>query len=151
MLFSYSLTHYRCTSCRHEITRSTSTAFLYYFALLGIGLAVTLPLYERAFEPEGWERMIPIVIELATLTGSVLVWSVAYSLIRENVKTCSRCGGQFEVFGGGFNHGLVPNLEDVVIGLLFTIGQMSLEGLRLAGSLAVVAVGVGIVWRSLRR
>ena len=63
--------------------------------------------------------MLPIVIELTTLIGSVLVWSVASGLLRENVRTCSRCGGQIEVVGGGFNHGLVPNLDDVVIGLLF--------------------------------
>ena len=119
MLFSTAVTHYRCASCCHEITRATSSAFLYYLVLLVIGLAVIFPSYERASEPAGWERMFPIVIELATLTGSVLVWSVASSLLRENVKTCSRCGGQIEVVGGGFSHGLVPNLDDVVIGLLF--------------------------------
>ncbi len=119
MIFSTALIHYRCASCSHEIMRATSTAFLYYLALLGIGLAVTLPLYERAFEPAGSERMFPIVIELATLIGSGLIWSVASSLIRENVKTCSRCGGQFLVIGSGFNHGIETNLDDVVIGLLF--------------------------------
>ena len=119
MFFSTGLTHYRCASCYHAITRATSTAFLYYLALLGIGLAVTVPLYERAFEPAGWEWMFPIVIELATLIGSVLVWSVASSLFQESVKTCSRCGGQIKAVDGGFNHGLAPNLDDVVIGLLF--------------------------------
>ncbi len=37
-----------------------------------------------------------------------------------------------------------------VIGLLFTLDQMSFDGLRLAGSLAIVAVGAVIVVRSLR-
>ena len=119
MLFSAALTRYSCASCCHEIIRATSTAFLYYLALLGIGVAVTLPLYERAFEPTGWERMFPVVMELATLIGSVLAWSVGSSLFRENVKMCSRCGGQIEVVGGGFNHSLVPSLDDAAVGLLF--------------------------------
>ena len=126
MFFSYSLTHYRCAICSLEIMRSSSTAFLYYIALFVIGLAFTLPLYGRAFEPEGWELMIPVVIELAALIGSVLVWSVASNLLRENVKTCSRCGGQFEVIGSGFNHGIVPNLDDVVIGMLFAGIQIAM-------------------------
>ena len=119
MVFSTTLTHYRCTSCRHEIVRTTSTAFLYYLALLGIGLAVTFPMYERAFEPAGWQQMIPIIIDLATLIGSVLVWSLASRVVREDVKTYSKCGGHFEVVGGGFNHSLLPNLDDIVIGLMF--------------------------------
>ena len=38
-----------------------------------------------------------------------------------------------------------------VVGLLFTLGQMSFDGLRLAGSMAIVAVGAVIVVRSLRK
>ncbi len=37
-----------------------------------------------------------------------------------------------------------------VVGLLFTLNQMSFDGLRLVGSLAIVAVGAVIVVRSLR-
>ena len=125
MLFSTAVTHYRCASCRRGVTRATSTAFLYYLGLLVVGLTVTLPSYGRAFELAGWERMFPIAIGVATLIGSALVWSAASRLFRENVKICSRCGGRVEIVGSGFNHGLTPNLEDVVIGLLFAGMQVA--------------------------
>ena len=49
---------------------------------------------------------------------------------------------------------LVPGgitLSVGVIGLFFTLGDMTIEGLQLAGSLLVVALGAAIVLRSLRR
>ena len=126
MLFSTAVTRYKCASCSHGITRATSTAFMYYLGLLVIGLAVTLPSYVRAFEPAGWARMFPIAIGLAALIGSALVWSAASRLFQENVKICSRCGGRVEVVGSGFNHGLTPNLDDVMIGLLFAGMQVAM-------------------------
>lgn len=139
MIFSTGVTRYKCVSCSHEITRATSTSVLYYLALLGIGVAVIVPFYERAFGPALWERMVPIVIVLATLIASALVWSVASSPFRESVKTCSRCAGQIEIVGGGFSHGIVPNLDDVVIGLLF-------GGLQVAVVFVIQAVGNHAVW-----
>jgi len=49
---------------------------------------------------------------------------------------------------------LVPGVLSLavgVIGLFFTLGEMSVEGVRLAGSLLVVALGVAIVLGSFRR
>ena len=56
---------------------------------------------------------------------------------------------------GGFKEKglLVPGFGALAVGsvgLLFTLGQMSFEGVRLAGSPAIVVVGAAIVWRSLR-
>ena len=126
MFFSTSVGYYKCIKCDHEFTRVTSTAFLYYLGLLVIGLAIIVPLFERAFEPVGWQRLLPLAIELPALIGSALLWSVASGWFRENVKTCSMCGGQVEAVGVGFNHGLVPNLDDVAIGLLFSGVQVGI-------------------------
>ena len=126
MIFSTSVGYYRYIECAHEITRVTSTAFLYYIGLLVIGLAIIVPLFEREFEPVGWQRMLPVAIELPALIGSALLWSVASSRVRENVKTCSECGGKIEVVSGGFDHGLVPNLDDFAIGLLFAGVQVGI-------------------------
>lgn len=136
MLFSTAVTHYRCTICPHGIMRATSTAFLYYLALLSIGLAVTVPSYVGAFELAGWERVFPFAIGLATLIASAMVWSAGSRLFRENVKICSRCGGRVEVIGSGFNHGLTPNLDDVSIGLLFAGMQVAIVfGVQATGGL----------------
>ena len=126
MFFSTSVGYYRCVECDHEITRVTSTAFLYYLGLLVIGITILMPQFGRAFEPVGWQRLLPFAIEVAALIGSALLWSVALSRFRENVKTCSKCGGRIEVVGSGFNHGIVPNLDDVAIGLLFAGVQIGI-------------------------
>ena len=126
MIFSTSVGYYKCIKCDHEFTRVSSTAILYHLGLLGIGLAIMMPLFGRAFEPAAWQQVLPFPIVLSALIGSALLWSVAASWFRENRKTCSKCGGQIEAAGVGFNHGLVPNLDDVAIGLLFAGVQVGI-------------------------
>ena len=126
MIFSSGLVHLRCVKCGHEIMHFTSSAIFYYLVLLVGGLAIIVRLYGRAFDQVPWHLVILIAIELAALIGSFLLWSTVLRLFRENQKACSKCGGQFEDLGGGFYHGIVPNLDDVGIGLLFAVTQVGI-------------------------
>jgi len=42
------------------------------------------------------------------------------------MNKCSKCGGSIEVLSDGFHHDIVPNLDDVVIGLLFVGMQVGI-------------------------
>ncbi len=101
---------------------------LYYFGLMGFGVAIMGPQFQRAFEPMGaWSAwLVPIAIELAALIACVLLWSVASGWFKENMNKCSKCGGSIEVLSDGFDHDIVPNLDDVVIGLLFLVMQVGI-------------------------
>jgi len=114
--------------CGHNVTRSSSTAVLYYFGLTGFCVAIIGPQFQRAFEPmsawSGW--LVPIAVELAALAACALLWSVASGWFKENMNKCSKCGGSIEVLSDGFHHDIVPNLDDVVIGLLFVGMQVGI-------------------------
>jgi len=128
MFFSRSVQCGRCISCDHNVTRSSSTAVLYYIGLTGFSVAIIQPWFRRAFEPmsawSGW--LIPIAVEIAALIACVLLWSVASGWFKENMNKCSKCGGSIEVLSDGFDHDIVPNLDDVVIGLLFLVMQVGI-------------------------
>jgi len=128
MFFSRSVQCGRCISCGHNVTRSSSTAVLYYIGLTGFGVAIIGPQFQRAFEPMGaWSAwLVPIAIELPALIVCALLWSVASSWFKENMNKCSKCGGSIEVLSDGFHHDIVPNLDDVVIGLLFVGMQVGI-------------------------
>ncbi len=128
MFFSRSVQCGRCLSYGQNVTRSSSTAVLYYVGLTGFGVAIIQPWFRRAFEPmSAWSAwLVSIAIEPAALIACALLWSVASGWFKENMKKCSKCGGSIEVLSDGFHHDIVPNLDDVVIGLLFVGMQVGI-------------------------
>jgi len=128
MFFSRTVQCGRCISCGHNVTRSSSTAVLYYVGLTGFGVAIIQPQFRHAFElMSAWAAwLVSIAIEPAALIACVLLWSVASGWFKENMNKCSKCGGSIEVLSDGFDHDIVPNLDDVVIGLLFVGMQVGI-------------------------
>jgi len=128
MFFSRSVQCGRCISCGHNVTRSSSTAVLYYIGLTGWVVAIIVPWLRRAFESMGaWSAwFVTIAIEIPAVIVCALLWSVASSWFKENMNKCSKCEGSIEVLSDGFEHDIVPNLDDVVIGLLFLVMQVGI-------------------------
>ncbi len=73
---------------------------------------------QRAFEPAWWHWPAVIFIGIVALTGYAFLWPFASKLFLESFEECSNCGGELEFVGNGFEHGIVPHFDDVVIGLL---------------------------------
>ena len=128
MFFSRSVQCGRCISCGHNVTRSSSTAVLYYIGLTAWVVAIMAPQLQRAFEPMGaWSALsVTIAIELPAMIVCALLWGVVANWFKANMNKCSKCGGSIEVLSDGFEHDIVPNLDDVVIGLLFLVMQVGI-------------------------
>ena len=128
MIFSRSVQCGRCISCGHNVTRSSSSAVLYYVGLTGFSVAIIQPQLRHAFElMSAWSAwLVSIAIEPAALIACALLWSVASGWFKENMNKCSKCGGSIEVLSDGFEHDIVPNLDDVVTGLLFLVMQVGI-------------------------
>ena len=126
MIFSSGIELLTCVECGDETRHTSSTSILYFLCLLAIGIAITGPMYIRAFGPEGLHRLVPIVMEFSILIGCILLWSAVSSLFRENLKACSKRAAQIFDLAGGFYHSPVPSLDDVGIGLMFAATQVGI-------------------------
>ncbi|MDP6558788.1 MAG: hypothetical protein QF619_01415 [Candidatus Binatia bacterium] len=77
-----------------------------------------MPQVQRAFEPAWWHWPAVILVGIVALIGCAFLWLFASKSFLEILEKCSNCGGELKFVGNGFEHGIVPHLDDVVIGLL---------------------------------
>ncbi len=119
MIFSSGVEFGKCTDCGHEVGSASSTSVLYFIALVAFAVAFIMPPLHTVLEPAWWQWLVVILMEIALLAGSAMIWDAASRLFRESMQKCSEYGGQIEITGSGFHHSLLPSIDDVGIGLLY--------------------------------
>jgi uncharacterized protein (DUF983 family) len=119
MIFSSGVEFGKCTDCGHEVGSASSTSVLYFIFLVAIAVGFIMPHLHMVLEPAWWQWPVVILMEIALLAGSVMIWEATSRLFRESMQKCSECGGQIEIAGSGFHHSFLPSIDDVVIGLLY--------------------------------
>jgi len=68
-------------------------------------------------EPAWWQWPVVILLEVAAIIGSAMIWSAALRRFRESMQKCSERGGRIEITGSGFHHSFVPSANEIGIGL----------------------------------
>ena len=114
MLFSGSVTLYRCDACNSEFSDATPTSLI----PLGVTIAISAPTWMHVFKGFGAPKFVAIAGGLvAAVVAYAVVFTVVDRLTRRKLRRheCTTCGGKLKQTGIGFYDTLVPNLWELVI------------------------------------
>ena len=125
MLFSGTYQEKICIKCGHKMARSTTTAFMFWLMLLGLGVALMLPTVKSSFSGTWSPWLLTIVGELVLLAIVVSIVCATSNLVRHIPPTCPKCGGKWQRGASGFyDFSLIPTLDDILTALLFGLAQI---------------------------
>jgi len=104
--------------------RAKTTSVIYFFGLFCFICAFIIPhLIVTLGGILWWHWLLMFIGELLIL---IIIYHIVYSILNWLAlpANCPECGGETVITSGGFYDGLIPNFDDILIGLLFGLSQI---------------------------
>lgn len=117
MIFSSCVQFYRCQACASEYSSVTPTSLLPITAVIAFTTGPWARVASRVV-PYRWLCVVLGVV--AAIASLWLIYALVEALTTGKLRRriCPKCGAKLARTGGGFHHGIVPDLGELLIYIL---------------------------------